>query len=67
MQEIKATSSGQTTTIQERTCQHQRKQHTWCIAFGESVLRSLIQNDFSRCKQISHVRVSLCASFVVRL
>ena len=25
--------------------------HMVCIAFGESVLRSLIQNDFSRCKQ----------------
>ena len=27
------------------------KKHTWCTAFGESLLQSLIQNDFSRCIQ----------------
>ena len=67
MQETKETSSDQTTTVQEKTCRHQRKQHTRCIASGGSVLRSLIQNDFSRCKQNKGVRASQCASFVVRL
>ena len=30
---------------------------TRCIAFGESVLRSLIQIDFSRCKQNKVIQV----------
>ena len=33
------------------------KQHTRCIAFGESVVRSSIENDFHRCKQTKVVRV----------
>ena len=51
MYETKETNSNQTTTIRERMRQHQWKQHTWCIVFGESVLRSLIKTDFRRCKQ----------------
>ena len=35
MQEIKETSSDQTSAVQEMTCRHQRKQHTRCIAFEE--------------------------------
>ena len=31
-----------------------------CIVFGESVVQSLIQNDFSRCEQNKCVRVSVC-------
>ena len=53
MHETKETNSDQTTTVQERTRRHQRKQHTRCIVFGESVLRSLIEND----KQNKIVRV----------
>ena len=67
MQETKKTSSDQTPTVQERTRRHQQKQHTRYIAFGESVLWSLIQNDFSRCKHNKGVRVPLCASLVVHL
>ena len=64
MQEAKETSSDQT-TVQERTHWHLRKQHTWCIAFGESVLRSLIQNDFSRCKQnLSVIVCQFCGASV---
>ena len=47
MQEIKETSSNQTSTVQKMTCQHQQKQHTRCIAFEEILLRSFIQTDFS--------------------
>ena len=50
MHETKETSSDQTTTVQEKTRLHQRRQHIWCIAFVESVLWSLIEN-FSRYKQ----------------
>ena len=57
MHEIKETNSDQTTVVQERMRWHQRKQHTRCIVFGESVLRSLIENDFRRCKQNKVVRV----------
>ena len=32
--------------------------HTLCIAFGESVLLSLMNKDFCRCKQNRGVRVS---------
>ena len=67
MQGTKKTSSDQTTTVQEKTPWHLRKEDTRCIAFGESVLRSLIQNGFSRCKQNKGIRVASCASFVVRL
>ena len=41
MQETKETSSDQTSTVQEMTCWHQRKQHTRCIAF-EEILYSLL-------------------------
>ena len=51
MHESRETNSDQTTNVQERMRRHQRKQHTRCIAFGESVLRSSIKNDFRRCKQ----------------
>ena len=51
MHETKETNFDQTTSVRERTRWHQRKQHTQCIVFGESVLRSLIKNDFCRCKQ----------------
>ena len=51
MHETKETNSDHTTTIQERTPRHQRKQHTLCIVFGESVLRPSIENDFRRRKQ----------------
>ena len=51
MQETKETNSDQTSTVQEMTCRHQRKQHTWCTAFKEIFLRSFIQNDFSASRQ----------------
>ena len=51
MQETKETSSKQTINFKGKTRQHPQKQHTRCFAFGESVLLSLIQNDFGRCKQ----------------
>ena len=57
MHETKETNSDQTTNVQERTRQHQQKQHTRCIVFGESVLRSSIKNNFRRCKQNKVVRV----------
>ena len=57
MQETKENNSNQTTTVQERTRQQQQKQHTGCIGFGESVLRSSIENDFRRRKQIKVVWV----------
>ena len=41
MQEIKETSSDQTSAFQEMTCRHQRKQHTRCIAF-EQILYGLL-------------------------
>ena len=41
MQEIKETSSDQTSAVQGMTCQHQRKQHTRCIAF-EDILYGLL-------------------------
>ena len=59
MQETKESGSDQTTTIQERLRHygHQRKQHTQCTALGESVLRSVVQNDVSGCKQNKGVPV----------
>ena len=51
MHEIKETNSDQTTTVQERMRQHQRKQHIQCIVFGESVWRSSIEINFHRFKQ----------------
>ena len=63
MHENKETSSGQTTAVQERTRRCQRKQHTeWqCIVFGESVVQSLIENEFSRWNKIkASVSVILC-------
>ena len=41
MQEVKETSSDQTSAVQEMTCWHQRKQHTRCIAF-EDILYGLL-------------------------
>ena len=41
MQDIKETSSDQTSAVQEMTCRHQRKQHTPCIAF-EEILYNLL-------------------------
>ena len=66
---MKETSSDQTTTIQERMRRHQRKQRTWCIAFGESVLWSLIQNNFSKCKhnkasEFHNVPVLFCVCII---
>ena len=58
MHKTKETSSDQTTTVQEKMCLHQQKMQTWCIAFGESVVWSLIHNDISKCKQNKGVRVS---------
>ena len=57
MHETKETNSDQTTTIQERTCRHQ---HTRCIVFGESVVRSSIKNNFRGCKQSHPTVVRLC-------
>ena len=57
MQETKETSSDQTTTVKERTRRHQRKQHTRFIAFGKSVLRPLMENDYRRNIQNKVVRV----------
>ena len=51
-EECKKTSSDQSTAVQEMACPHQQKLHTWCVAFGESVLQSLTRkNNLSRCKQ----------------
>ena len=57
MHKTKETKFDQTTTIQERMRRHQQKQLTWSIAFKESVLRSLIENDFRTCKQNMVVQV----------
>ena len=47
MQEIKETSSDQTSAIQEITCRHQRKQHTRCIAFEEILYGLLSRTTFA--------------------
>ena len=47
MQEIKETSSDQTSAIQEMTCRHQRKQHTQCIAFEEMLYGLLSRTTFA--------------------
>ena len=57
MHGTKETNFYQTTTFQKRTLRHQRKQHTRCIVFGESVVRSSIKNDFRRHKQNSRPSV----------
>ena len=64
MHETKETSSDQTRTIQERMCHHQWKQHTRCIAFGESVLRTLIQNDF-QFTDVNKIKASECHRVLV--
>ena len=58
MHKTKETISDQTTTVQESMRWRQGKQHTWCIVFGESVLRSLVQNNFSRCKKNRGIQMS---------
>ena len=60
MHKTKETNSNQTTTVQERTCWHQRKQYTRCIVLGENVLQPSIEND-CRCKQNE---VSKCSASV---
>ena len=47
MQETKETSSDQTSTVQEMTCWHQRKQHTQCIAFEEILYGLLSRMTFT--------------------
>ena len=47
MQETKETSSEQTSTVQEMTCRHQRKQHTWCIALKEILYGLLSRATFA--------------------
>ena len=63
MHETKETNSDQTIAVQERMHRHQRKQHTWCIVFGESVVWSLIENNFRRSKQ--NVKLSECSASVL--
>ena len=46
MQEIKETSSDQTSAVQEMACRHQRKQHTRCIAFEEILYGLLSRTTF---------------------
>ena len=64
MHRTKETNSDQTSTVQERTCRHQGKQHTPCIVFGESVLRSSIENDFRRFTDVNKIKSSECRTFV---
>ena len=53
------TNSDQTRTVSERMHQHQQKQHTWCIVFGESVLQSSIQNNFA---DVNKIKSSECSA-----
>ena len=63
MHETKETNSYQTTTIHERTCQHRRKQYTWCIVFGESVVQSSIENDFRSRSSVVRLKKNLRCEF----
>ena len=62
MHKTEETNSDQTTNVQERTRRHQRKQHTRCIVFGESVLRSSIMNDFV---DVNKIKWFECSASVV--
>ena len=59
MPETKETSSDQTTTVPERTCQHKQKLRTQCIAFGESVLQSLTRTTWA---DVNKIKAAECHS-----
>ena len=64
MQEIKETSSDQTSAVQEMTCQHQQKQHTQCIAFEEILYGLLSRTTFALADgtlaDINKIKMSEC-------
>ena len=61
-EECKKTSSDQSTAVQEMACPHQQKLHTWCVAFGESVLQSLTRTTWA---DVNKIKVSECHSLPV--
>ena len=62
MQETKETSYNQTTTIQEKTCQHQQKLHAQCIAFRKSIVQSLTRTTWA---DVNKIKASKCHSLQV--
>ena len=64
MQEIKETSSDQTSAVQEMTCRYQQKQHTWCIAFEENLYGLLSRTTFVLADRtfadVNKIKVSEC-------